>query len=88
MFLRVADEATSAVRTAVGTWGSPFWSALVDHLGRLRDSERIDGLDNELALGGICDLAAQCQVWFSPQFDVKAEMARLRAERAANRDIV
>lgn len=81
--LRVADEATFEVRTAVGTWGGPFWRALADHLGRLRGADPIDGLDNELALGGICDLAARCEVWFSPRFDVKAEIARLRAERTA-----
>jgi len=80
-FLRVADEVTSEVRTATGTWGSPFWIALADHLGRLHESGPIDGLDNELALGGICDLAAKCEVWFSPRFDVKVEIARLRAER-------
>ena len=82
-FLRVADEATSEVRTATGTWGSPFWIALANHLDRLHESGSIDGLDNDLALGGICDLAAKCEVWFSPRFDVKAEIARLRAERAA-----
>lgn len=85
--LRVADEATYEVRTATGTWGSPFWSALADHLRRLHESDPTDGLDNELALGGICDLAARCEVWFSPWFDVKAEIARLRAERTTNHDI-
>ena len=82
-FLRVADEATSEVRTATGTWGSPFWTALASRLVGLHESASIGGLDDELALGGICDLAAKCEIWFSPHFDVKAEIERLRAERKA-----
>jgi hypothetical protein len=79
--MRVADDATTASRTATGSWGMLFWNALTEHLASISDSERPDGLDDELARGGICELAARCQVWFSAQFDVSAEIARLRIER-------
>ncbi|GAB3448549.1 hypothetical protein [Actinophytocola sediminis] len=79
--MRAADEATTASRTATGSWGMLFWKALAEHLARISDGERPDGLDDELARGGVCELAARCHVWFSAQFDVSAEIARLRAER-------
>jgi hypothetical protein len=81
--MRAADEATEASRTATGNWGMVFWKALAEHLSRIPTSERPEGLDDELARGGVCELAARCRVWFSTQFDVSAEIARLRAERTA-----
>lgn len=79
--LRIADEETTKVRTATGRWGSTLWGSL---------SNRLDGhvllptdpdLDGELALGGICDLTARCQVWFSAGFDVSAAVAAEKSLR-------
>lgn len=83
--LRIADEATSEVRTPIGPWGSPLWTALSAHLHRHHQSHSTSALDPELALGGVCDLAAQCHVWFSPRFDVNSVLAQLRSERAARK---
>ena len=38
-----------------------------------------EDLDADLRLGGICDLTAQCMVWFSERFDVTARLAAARA---------
>jgi hypothetical protein len=79
--LRIADEETANTRTPVGTWGAPLWSRVSNRLVDRSPDELLGEFDSDLALGGICDLAARCQVWFSPQFDVKAELARLRLDR-------
>lgn len=82
--LRAADDATTDSRTAIGAWGTRFWVALADHLTRIPAGERPEGLDDELARGGVCDLAARCKVWFSARFDVDGEINRLQAERRAS----
>ena len=85
--MRIADDATHAVRTPAGTWGSPLWHTLTKQLNDASTSEWFDGLADDRALGASCELTAQCQIWFSPHFDVKSEMKRLRDERGASRDI-
>jgi hypothetical protein len=78
--LHVSDQATTGVMaTGAGTWGAALWQELQVRVDAMPAGSWPDDLDAELRLGGICDLAARCQVWFSPGFDVDAELARLRA---------
>lgn len=68
--MRIADEETARVRTAVGRWGADLWGAMSARLTNAPPQHLAAGLDGELALGGVADLASRCQVWFSPGFDV------------------
>lgn len=83
--MRLADEATHTARTPTGTWGTPLWQGLAQRIDDASTSGWLDSLGEDLALGAICDLTAQCQVWFSPHFDARSELTRIRKERTANR---
>ncbi|WP_344420044.1 hypothetical protein [Pseudonocardia ailaonensis] len=82
--LKVADEETATIPNRSNAWGPELWRALSDRLvdGYAADDSDPDAiqLDGDLALGGVCDLVHKCKVWFSPAFDVKAELARRRAQ--------
>jgi hypothetical protein len=75
--LRLIDEATDTVAPADGM----LWRRLQQRVDQLAVDSLPAGMDVELALGGLCELANQCKVWFGQRFDVDAEIARLRAER-------
>jgi hypothetical protein len=78
--LRVSDQATSdAIALGEDAWGSALWQKLQARVEEMAAGACPDDLDADLRLGGICDLANRCQVWFSSSFDVEAELARLRA---------
>lgn len=78
--LRVSDRAANEVIAAAeGDWGAALWQELQARVDGMPAGSWPDDLDAELRLGGICDLAARCQVWFSTSFNVDAELARLRA---------
>ena len=78
--LRISDQATNEViASAEGSWGAALWRELQARAERERAGSWSNDLDADLRLGGICDLANRCQVWFSASFDVEAELARLRA---------
>ena len=79
--LRLSDQATgSAISgTAPGSvWGLLLWEELQDRLQDIPAAERPADMDTELLLGGICELANLCRVWFSESFDVDAELALVR----------
>jgi hypothetical protein len=77
--LRISDQATGdVIATAEGSWGAVMWRELQARAAREPAGSWPDDLDADLRLGGICDLANRCQVWFSVSFDVEAELARLR----------
>ncbi|WP_222123718.1 hypothetical protein [Agrococcus jejuensis] len=82
--LRIADEETAGSRNAGGRWGDALWGAMSDRLSNAPPQHLSSGLDGDLALGGVADLASRCQVWFSPGFDVDGAIAdekKLRAQR-------
>jgi hypothetical protein len=77
--LRVSDQAMSAViSTTEAARGAVLWRELQARVEGMPAEPWPDDLDADLRLGGICDLANQCRVWFSNSFDVDAELARLR----------
>ena len=84
--LRISDQATTAVLAAAGAaWGTQLWHELQARVEPMPGGPWPEDLDPELRLGGICDLASRCQVWFSDRFDVDAQIAQLRAQRAVTR---
>lgn len=80
--LRIVDQETTNARTPTGRWGTTLWSSLSDRLDGQVLTPIDSGLDGELALGGVCDLSARCQVWFSAGFDVAAAVAAEKSSRA------
>jgi hypothetical protein len=80
LLLRVSDKVDTPSLRAQAVWGHEFWRLLQDELDAI-PAERIPaGLDSDLLLGGISELANACQVWFSDRFDVAEEFDRLREE--------
>ena len=78
--LAISDDAATAITDS----GAPLRRArpVARHQGA-REGDAAGGLaedlDADLRLGGICDLTAQCQVWFSERFDVVARLAAARS---------
>ena len=84
--LRISDQAAAAVLATSGAeWGQQLWQELQARVEAMPGGIWPVDLDPELRLGGICDLANRCRVWFSASFDVDAEIARLRAQQAVTR---
>jgi hypothetical protein len=82
--LRISDHATTAaLATAATIWGPELWSELQARVDMMPAATWPADLDSDLRLGGVCELADRCQVWFSARFDVDAEIAQIRAQRAA-----
>jgi hypothetical protein len=78
VLLKIADDAGATAADATHPWGQSFWRQLQAHTERLDPSELPPGMDTDLLLGGICDLASQCKVWFSAAFNVEARIADVR----------
>jgi len=82
--LRIADEETARSRSATGRWGSALWEAMSARLMDAPPQHLATGLDGDIALGGIADLASRCQVWFSQGFDVAGAIAAEKSLREQN----
>ena len=80
LFLRrIADRATGDTRTTDGSpWGAKLWSELEDRLDLEAGKGLAVGIDTDMLLGGVADLANQCKVWFSESFDAQARIRELR----------
>jgi len=81
--LRISDDATAAI-TGAGTplRGPDLWRGIKARVEAMPSGEWPEDLDADLRLGGICDLTAQCMVWFSERFDVTARLVAARARQA------
>ncbi|QCH23337.1 hypothetical protein [Mycobacteroides salmoniphilum] len=63
----------STALEAKGTdYGPQMWAALRTSLSTIEIADPLLTLDEDLALGLICDLASQCRIWFSDAFDLGA----------------
>lgn len=75
----IAAERSSSQDTSA-KYGSAMWQ----ELNRLATANALTSLpvnvNDHLAMGGICDLASRCQVWFGPEFDIAAAQEKARAE--------
>lgn len=81
LLLRISDETTDEVYSDAEPWGRQFWTVIQT---RLREIPAVDipaGMDADLLLGGVSDLANRCQIWFSHRFDIEAAIEELRALR-------
>ncbi|WP_203843228.1 hypothetical protein [Winogradskya humida] len=81
--LRISVKATVLVRQRDAAWGPTLWQQLETELERSQDILP-PGIDVSLALGGLCDLASNGEVWFSESFDVDHEQARRRSARGGD----
>jgi hypothetical protein len=81
VLLRISDQATTATASRSIAWGPQLWDEIQTRIDAMPTAQWPDGMDTELLLGGICELANRCQVWFSDRFDIEAEIARIRAWR-------
>ncbi|MEU5992809.1 hypothetical protein ABZ806_27900 [Spirillospora sp. NPDC047418] len=80
---RLSDQAAAATESHDRPWGADFWVEVQTQIEALLASEGRDDLDLDLLLGGICELASRCKVWFSKGFDVQAAIAQARARQRA-----
>ena len=76
---RVSDQSTDTVQPQ----GAVLWRRLQTAVDTLEQEKLPVGMDADLALGGVCDLASRCKVWFGPRFDVEAVVAQIRAAHEA-----
>ncbi|MEV6524535.1 hypothetical protein AB0M43_21485 [Longispora sp. NPDC051575] len=81
--LRIADEATQAVARADAMWGVDLWRELQSRIDSALPDRWSELVDADLRLGGVCEQANHCHVWFSPSFDVKAEIERRRMKQGS-----
>ncbi|WP_354642916.1 hypothetical protein [Kitasatospora camelliae] len=84
LLLRVSDRADTPVVRSTANWGPDFWLALQDAIDAIPVEQLPAGMDSELLLGGISDLANACKIWFSDNFDVAGEISRLRQENGGS----
>ena len=62
-------------------FGTRLWGALEGRVTELQDASRLPaGVNNDIALGGLCDLSNRCEVWFGPTFDIDAVINSRRGE--------
>lgn len=81
---RIVDEATDVVRVDGGQWGAQLWRELGTRLRLMEGTAEIAGLDVDLLLGGVSELANNCRAWYTDRFDAQAVLARLLEEEAAS----
>jgi hypothetical protein len=79
--LRIADRATTIAAVSDRPWGQRLWEELQQLVDEMPDEALQAGMDADLLLGGICDLANQCKVWFGASFDVDAAIVAARARQ-------
>lgn len=71
---RVSDQSTDSALPQ----GAALWRRLQAAVDSLEQEELPAGMDTDLALGGVCELAGRCKVWFGPRFNVDTVIARIR----------
>lgn len=74
---RILDEATRHVHTSDEDWGGDLWSELGHRFVALEGKPEAHGLNADLLLGGVSDLANKCRAWYSENFDAAGELQRL-----------
>lgn len=66
-----------------GPWGQALWSSVQKRMDVLETAPKAQGLDADLLMGGVAELANNCLVWFSEGFNAD-EVARRLAEEASS----
>lgn len=81
---RVVDEMTATVRLTDVPWGAELWHKLGDRFRAMEGHADAKGLDVDLLLGGVSDLADRCRTWYTDRFDADECLRQLIAERAVS----
>ena len=81
---RAIDEATDLVRTDGGVWGARLWRDLGLRLQALEGQADAQGLNADLLLGGVSELANSCRAWYTDRFDAKEMLRQLISREAAS----
>ncbi|WP_146174084.1 hypothetical protein [Saccharothrix carnea] len=76
---RISDHATESVQPD----GALLWRRLQTEVDAVEQDSMPAGMEADVALGGVCDLAGQCKVWFGPRFDVDAVIEDIRMAQEA-----
>ena len=71
---RVIDEVTSEVHGNGPGWGAVLWVELAARFRSMEGEPETQGLDSDLLLGGVSDLANNCVAWYSDRFDAGQEL--------------
>jgi hypothetical protein len=79
--LQISDIATSAISRHGGPQGPAFWAELQSKIATVSPGTWPNGLDNDTILGGICEQANLCRVWFGDRFDIDATVSEIHAQR-------
>lgn len=79
---KVADRATTEVRTDDQPWGARLWAEIENRLETETGQGAARGLDSDMLLGGISDLTNGCKIWYSEPFDAKGRLAELREAKS------
>jgi hypothetical protein len=83
--LGISDDATTAITDSGASLRGPdLWRDIKARVDAMPPGDWPEDLDADLRLGGVCDLTAQCLVWFSERFDVAARLAAARARAEAS----
>lgn len=80
---QIAEDETIRVATDDEPWGQALWSAVQQRIDALETTPKAQGLDADLLMGGVAELANNCLVWFSEGFNAD-EFARRLAEEASS----
>lgn len=76
---RIADEETQMVRSYAEGWGADLWNGLSARFSPDQQLSNGIEIEGDLALGGVCQLTQDCQVWFSDGFDVDGTIKQIKA---------
>lgn len=57
-------------RATSGDYGPEMWRKVQSDMSGLEFSPYLSGVDDDLAFGLVCNLASECKVWFSGEFDI------------------
>lgn len=80
---QIAENETILVANESGPWGQALWSSVQKRMDVLETAPKAQGLDADLLMGGVAELANNCLVWFSEGFNAD-EVARRLAEEASS----
>lgn len=80
--LAISDDAATAITDSGAPLRGPdLWRDIKARVKAMPPGDWPEDLDADLRLGGICDLTAQCLVWFSERFDIAARLAAARSSQ-------
>ncbi|MEU4295327.1 hypothetical protein AB0E63_44510 [Kribbella sp. NPDC026596] len=74
--LALTDATTVEVASDHKPWGQRFWGEIQPRLAELAAADP-SMPDADIMLGGVCELANECRVWFSKSFDIDAHRSQL-----------